>query len=193
MAMPPTLVRTTYLEITDPARIVPASRCPEHAMLLRAVLPSPELNRFLYSAVGGDWYWRDRLLWSWADWMACLDRPGYETWYATARGTPAAFFELDATKPPSVEIAIFGVLPAFQSLGFGGWLLESALRRGFDLGRRVWLHTCTLDHPAALANYWARGLTSFREEESTVALPSEPPGPWPGALREPIGVRQPAR
>ena len=50
-----------------------------------------------------------------------------------------------------VEIAYFGLLPAFHGRGWGGALLEHALRRGFELGSRVWVHTCTLDGPHALA------------------------------------------
>ena len=56
-----------------------------------------------------------------------------------------------------MEIAYFGLLPAFHGRGSGGALLEHALRRGFELGDRVWVHTCTLDGPHALANYQARG------------------------------------
>ncbi|HTE59553.1 MAG TPA: GNAT family N-acetyltransferase [Solirubrobacteraceae bacterium] len=63
-----------------------------------------------------------------------------------------------------VEIAYFGLLPAFHGRGLGGALLEHALRRGFELGSRVWVHTCSLDGPYALANYQARGLETYRVE-----------------------------
>ena len=58
----------------------------------------------------------------------------------------------------------FGLLPAFHGRGLGGALLEFALRRGFALGSRVWLHTTTTDGPAALPNYRARGLVPYKEE-----------------------------
>lgn len=63
-----------------------------------------------------------------------------------------------------VEIAYFGLLPAFHGRGLGGALLEHALRRGFELGARVWVHTCSLDGAHALANYRARGLVPYRED-----------------------------
>ncbi len=68
-------------------------------------------------------------------------------------------------KDKSVEIAFFGLLPQFIGKGLGGYLLSEAIRKAWDLdASRVWVHTCTLDHPHALGNYEARGLTIVREE-----------------------------
>jgi GNAT superfamily N-acetyltransferase len=178
-----TTVTTTYLAISDLTAIVAAKPPPPETVLHHAELPSPEVGRFFYTAVGGDWFWRDRLEWTWGAWFEHLDRSGRELWYATLRGTPAGYFELDATSPPDVEVTTLGLLPAFIGKGIGGWLLEQSLRRGLALGPRVWLHTCTLDHPGALANYRARGLVPFRVESHQTDLSGEPPGPWPGASR----------
>ncbi len=179
-----TLVTIYHLEMTDRAQLRPATRNHAEAEIRRAELPSPEFNRFLYSAVGGDWHWRDRLTWSYARWMEWLDRPDVETWVAYVRGTPAGYVELESQPDGSVEIAYFGLLPAFIGQGLGGQLLTFAITRGWDLGAsRVWVHTCSLDHPGALANYQARGLRLFKQEDKWVALPVEPPGPWPGADR----------
>ncbi len=179
----PTAVRTTYLEITDPGAIVPARAPATPAVIDRLASPAPEFVRFLYTAIGGDWHWRDRLPWSWTRWNEWLARPGIETWLLTVDGGPAGWFELDATRPPDVEIGYFGLLPAFIGRGLGGWLLEAALRRGLALGSRVWVHTCTLDGPAALAHYQARGLVPYQVDDAVVDLPPDPPGPWPGAFR----------
>ncbi|HXF61538.1 MAG TPA: GNAT family N-acetyltransferase [Caldilineaceae bacterium] len=180
----PTRVVIYHLEMTDPAALRPARRTPDDVDIRQVELPSPEFNRFLYTAVGGDWYWRDRLNWTYDRWMAYLDRPELETWVAYRRGTPAGYVELEAQPGGSVEIAYFGLLPQFIGHGIGGYLLTHAIRRGWDRGAsRVWVHTCTLDHPSALANYQARGLRIFKEEEKWVLLPPEPPGPWPGAHR----------
>ncbi|MEK8108236.1 hypothetical protein NKG94_31175 [Micromonospora sp. M12] len=65
--------------------------------LSRVELPSPELNRYLYAAVGGDWFWLDRLTWNWQQWYDWLDRPGVETWLATVRGTPSVTWNSTAT------------------------------------------------------------------------------------------------
>ena len=76
-------------------------------------------------------------------------------------GDRAGYYEL-LPADGEVQIAHFGLLPAFHGRGLGGALLEHALRRGFELGTRVWVHTCTLDGPHALANYRARGLVPYR-------------------------------
>jgi len=186
-----TTVTTTYLEIRDPAAIVSPRRPPPDTALQRAQVPSPELGRFLYTAVGGGWYWQDRLVWTWSEWHRHLSHPAHELWYPTLRGTPAGCFELDASAPPDVELTTFGLLPGFIGRGIGGWLLEAALRRGFELGDRVWLHTCTLDHPNALANYQARGMTTFRVETHQVTVPAEPPGPWPAPPARPRRLHEP--
>ena len=71
-----------------------------------------------------------------------------------------------ARRGRSVEVAHFGLLSAFHGRGLGGWLLTVALRRAQELGDPVWLHTCTLDGPAALPNYLARGMVPYRTETS---------------------------
>jgi GNAT superfamily N-acetyltransferase len=181
-----TLVRTTHLEMRAPSALRPALRIPGDLLLLRAGIPSPELGRFLYTAVGGDWYWRERLSWSYAKWLTWLSRPEIETWMALESGTPAGYFELEAQPEGSVEITYFGLLPRFTGKGIGGYLLTQAVDRAWHLRpsvRRVWVHTCTLDHAGALPNYLARGFTVFKEEEYQVELPEQAPGPWPGAQR----------
>jgi GNAT superfamily N-acetyltransferase len=161
------VVTTTYLEITNRAEIR-AGRPPGVAFaIVRVGIPTPDLNRFLYIAVGGAWTWRDRLAWDTARWLQYVDRPEFEMSVLYVRGTPAGYAELER-QGDDVEIVYFGLLRAFIGLGLGGALLTSAIERGFDLGaRRVWLHTCTLDHPQALANYIARGMRPYRTEHSS--------------------------
>ena len=175
-------VTTWHLEMTGHADLVPAARPDLDVALIHASLPSPELSRFLYTAVGGGWYWIDRLPWSYEHWLAWLGRAGVETWVAYVDGTPAGYFELDATVEELVELAYFGLLPAFAGRGLGGWLLTEALRRAWALGpRRVQVHTCSLDGPHALANYRARGMRIHSVETTVQQLPDCPPGPWPDA------------
>jgi GNAT superfamily N-acetyltransferase len=182
-------VTTTYLEQTDPSDLRPA-RPPADVAIVRAEIPSPELNRFLYAAVGGDWHWTDRLSWPYDRWSSYLERLGMETWIAWAKGTPAGYVELDPQDDGAVEIAYFGLLPAFVGRGIGGHLLTVGTARAWDLGdrwpgrtatRRVWLHTCTLDGPHALANYEARGFRVYQVTEDDQEIAETPPGPWPGA------------
>ena len=179
---------TRYLEMTAPDQLRPA-RVPEPAPRIeQARVPLPELNRFLYTAVGGNWYWRDRLGWSYADWMRWLDRAEVQTWVLYDQGTPAGYVELEKQPGQDVELAYFGLIPRFCGRGLGGHLLTAGIRQAWAMGaRRVWVHSCTLDGPAALANYQARGLRIYREETVELPDPGPPDGPWPDARR---GVRE---
>jgi GNAT superfamily N-acetyltransferase len=175
-------VTTWSLEMTSPSDLRPAPMPDLDVTLVQARRPSPELGRFLYTAVGGDWYWIDRLSWPYERWLEWQARPGLETWVAWLDGTPAGYFELDRSAGDSIELAYFGLLPAFAGQGLGGWLLTAALERAWALRpHRVWVHTCSLDGPHALANYQARGMRVFDVEASVQELPAVPPGPWPGA------------
>ncbi|HKX26601.1 MAG TPA: GNAT family N-acetyltransferase [Blastocatellia bacterium] len=173
-------VTTYYLEMTDRAELRPARPRSVELQVVRAELPCPELNRFLYSAVGGDWYWTDKLDWSYDRWLAYVDRPDFETWVGSVSGTPVGYFELE--QEAGVKIAYFGLLPRFIGRGIGGALLTRAAERAWDLGAgRVWVHTCSLDGPGALPNYQARGFKIYQTEVACMELPNQSPGPWPGA------------
>jgi GNAT superfamily N-acetyltransferase len=168
--------------MTGPAQLAPAPDRDPELEVRQAELPSPELSRALYAGVGGDWYWMDRLNWSWARWHEHLARPELETWLAWLRGTPAGFAELEHDGD-AVELVSFGLLPAFIGRGIGPRLLDAVLRRAWELGpRRVWVHTCSLDGPAALANYRGRGFEVYDERLGTADLP-EALELWPGAAR----------
>ena len=182
-------VTTYYLEMAERAHLIPARVPDEPCALVHAELACPELSRFFYTAVGGNWYWTMRLPWSYAEWQAFVGRPGFETWYGVHRGVPVGYFELLPHADDSVEIASFGLLPQFIGQGFGGQLLAAAIERAWVLGpARVTVHTCTLDGPHALRNYLARGFRQVDQETTERALSDLPPGPWPGAA-----VRSPER
>jgi GNAT superfamily N-acetyltransferase len=152
----------TFLEIEDPADLRPA-RPPrvEGVEVARVEPPDGEVSRWFYVEVGTPYRWIDNLGRSEAEWQAWAER--VETWVATVRGERAGYYEL-RPEAESVEVAYFGLLGAFHGLGLGGFLLTHALRRGFELAPRVWLHTNTQDGAAALPNYLARGLRPFRTE-----------------------------
>lgn len=177
-------VRVTYLHMRSRDEVRASASAPRDTTLVRAEAASPEFGRFLYTAVGGAWFWRDRLAWTWEEWLARLDRPEVETWVLYSRGTPAGYFELEAQPQRSAQIIYFGLLPSFLGRGLGGYLLTRAVERAWRMQpevERVWVHTCSLDHPSALPNYLARGFTVFNEETTVLNLPDTPPGPWPGA------------
>lgn len=182
-----TQVTTWYLEQTAADQLRPA-RVPEAAAgvtVVRAEVPSPEFGRYLYTAVGADVSWTDRLGWDRARWLAWVDRPELETWVAYEHGTPAGFVDLQ-TVDGVVEITSFGLLPAFRGRRIGGHLLSVATARAWDLGarrpglpptRRVWLHTCSKDGPHALDNYRRRGFSVY-ETRVTAEPEVTHPGVW---------------
>jgi ribosomal protein S18 acetylase RimI-like enzyme len=175
-------VTTWYLEATDPGALTPAPPPLPGLEIRRAEQPSPELSRGMYAAVGADWWWIDRLGWDWARWQAHLARAEVETWLAWLDGTPVGWAELEAGDG-AVELTYLGLLPAYLGRGIGTRLLDAALRRGFALAPRVWVHTCSLDGPAARRAYEGRGLTVYAHETLPVELPERRPEPWPGANR----------
>ncbi|HTF51270.1 MAG TPA: GNAT family N-acetyltransferase [Pseudonocardia sp.] len=198
-------VTTTYLWQLSPTDLKPASTPARHANVTQVEELAPEFARFLYTAVGGDWYWTDRLDWNLARWTEWLRRPGSEHWVAWIDGAPVGYVELAISPAPDssnpdlldagsagthVEIAYFGLLPRFVGRGLGGQLLTEGVRRAWTLHERVpgcapverlWLHTCTLDGPQALRNYLARGFQVFRTDTQDEQVGPKPPGPWPGA------------
>jgi GNAT superfamily N-acetyltransferase len=169
------LVTTTYLEITTRSDLHTARAPRIPVTVARVEVPTPALNGFLYVAVGRAWAWTDRLDWDTARWRQYVDRPELETWLAYVRGTPAGYFELER-QGVDIEIVYFGLLPEFIGLGLGGTLLTRAIERAFELGAaRAWVHTCSLDHPGALANYLARGMRVYRTEATHGGTADENP------------------
>lgn len=176
-------ITTTYLEMASESEVRPLGRQRRlDARLVRA--PCPELNRLLYVAVGRDWWWHARLQWDREQWLAWIDRPEVETWIGYASGRPAGYFELESKRTAQVnevQLAYFGLLPSFIGQGVGAELLSAAVDRAWELRpRRVWVHTCSLDHPHALPNYVARGFKIYRSEETVVDLPDSPTRPGLG-------------
>lgn len=158
---------TFYLEMASSAELRERPQRPD-LQIVECEVPQPEFNRFLYALVGQAWDWTDLNGWSDAQWREQVEQEGHRTWVAYHRGAIAGYYELYRPDGRNVEIRYFGLAAAFMGLGFGGPLLSHALRSAWDWTgtERVWVHTCTLDHPAALANYQARGMRIYREEDT---------------------------
>ena len=170
--MPSVEVVRTYLEMRSPADLRPA-REPADAPSLERIEECPaSFARYLYAEVGRAYHWTDRLSWTDERVRAHLSEPGVSLWLLSSRAAPAGYFELRRHQDRSVEVAYFGLLPEFLGRGWGGYLLTLAVRSAWATGpERVWLHTCSLDHPAALPNYLKRGFRPVREEVYTAQLP----------------------
>lgn len=165
-------VTRTYLEMRAPpgAASVPA---PEGAHLERLERCPPDLYRQLYAEVGRQWSWFDRLWWSDEKLAAYLERPEVAIRVLHLNGAPAGYYELVSHADGSVEIGYFGLMPHAIGRGLGRWLLAQAIQEAWDAApSRVWLHTCTLDHPAALPNYQKAGFVVTKTER--VGMPTAP-------------------
>ncbi|MEO7275049.1 MAG: GNAT family N-acetyltransferase [Vicinamibacterales bacterium] len=159
----------TYLEMRDPSQLRPLRVSDETIRLERAEDCYPALYRFLYGEVGRRYHWTDRLSWTDDVVRAHLAQPEVSIWLMLVRGTPAGYFELETDDEGGVEIAYFGLFHEFIGRGLGAHLLTEAVGTAWTFApNRVWLHTCTFDHPAAVPNYISRGFTPFKTEEYSV-------------------------
>ena len=166
------LVTRTYLELPSREALPPVPRPSGDLRIERLDTPPATLYRYLYTEVGRAYAWTDRLRWDLARIRQHLDRPEVSLHLLSVDGAPAGFFELERRADGSTEIAYFGLLPEFHRRGLGKWLLQAAVEAALADGTRVWLHTCTLDDPAALPNYLARGFRPFRTETYEVPEPT---------------------
>jgi len=160
----PRAVRT-FLAMAEPAALDGAPAPSADALVERVDDAPPSLWRSLYTEVGREYHWVDRLGWSDAEIAAYLADPALELWILRVGGEPAGYFELRKEPDAAVEIAYFGLLPAFVGRGLGKFLLTQAVERAWARGAaRVWLHTSSLDHGSALPNYLARGFSIWKQE-----------------------------
>lgn len=161
--------RTTHLEITSQDQWVRRSWAGAGLDVRECVVKQPRFNRFLYEYVGGNWRWIDRLVWPAQQWQDYAGSDNLRTFVAYRQGSLAGYYELQRQEGSSVEIRIFGLTPEFVGQGHGGPLLDSAIANAFTWGaRRVWLHTCSYDHPNALNNYLKSGFRIFKIEEKSL-------------------------
>ena len=130
-------------------------------------IPQFELNRFFYSLVGKPWNWTDRLSWTDNEWKNYVNNPQLKTFIAYYKNTPAGYFELEQ-KNEVIQIHLLGLSPSFTGKGLGGYFLTRALEIAWSLPntKRIWLSTCSDDHPSALQNYISRGMQVYKKSNS---------------------------
>ncbi len=166
-------VTRTYLEMRNRSELK-AGRSGDPSVRLRELSDCPpELYRLLYVEVGRNYYWIDRLPWTDEQIREHLQQLEIRLWLMTVADEMAGYFELRQVEDGSVEIAYFGLLPPFIGRGLGKHLLTCATEQAWAMAaNRVWLHTCTLDDPAAMPNYLKRGFRPYKTEKYTVDLPN---------------------
>jgi GNAT superfamily N-acetyltransferase len=161
----------THLEMCERPRPQPL-----RAGALRLVAwKQPDLAKYraLFARVGTPWLWFSRAVMPDAQVSAIIGDPAVEVFAVVdPRGIEVGILELDFRDLPNCEIGYFGLVPELNGSGHGRWLMGEALARAWrkDVSR-VWLHTCTLDHPSALNFYRAQGFVPFKREVETFPDP----------------------
>jgi ribosomal protein S18 acetylase RimI-like enzyme len=171
--MPVVRVTRTYLEMRNPAELRPAE-APDPTVSARKESCSAAEYRDLYALVGRAFHWRERDAWADERLGDHLAQSHVGVWVLRVSGERAGYFELLRHHDESVEISYFGLAASYFGQGLGKFLLTRAVEEAWNLkATRIWLHTCTLDHAAALPNYVARGFRPYLTETYTVELPDD--------------------
>jgi GNAT superfamily N-acetyltransferase len=164
-----TIVTTLEMTRRPPLRPLPASPL----RLVRWATPEPGKYRTLFRRVGGPWLWYSRLAMNDATLTAIVHDAGVEVYAVTDRaGIEVGLLELDLRHAGACELSYFGLVPELAGRGHGGWLMAEAMARCWRPGvTRVWVHTCTLDHPAALGFYRKQGFVAVKRTIETFPDP----------------------
>ena len=179
--------RITYLEMTQPPS-TPAPPAPALKLaLLHAERPSVAFYRFLYNTVGAPWLWWERRQLSDDALAAIVHDPMVEVHVLYVSGVAAGFSELDRRHEPDIELAYFGLMEDFIGRGLGRFLLRWTVDQAWTRNpRRLWVHTCDLDHPRSLAVYQQAGFVPYRRTTEIIDDPRLS-GIFPAASGSPNG------
>ncbi|MCI4591601.1 GNAT family N-acetyltransferase [Sphingobium sp. BYY-5] len=161
----------THLEMRD--RPKPAPIPPAPLRLTPWKTPDLDAYRLLFRRVGAPWLWFSRLVMPDSELAAILHDPAVEVYAVTdPRGTEVGLLELDFRALPDCELSFFGLVPELNGKGLGRWLMAQAKSLAWRKGvERFWVHTCTLDSPAALGFYIKSGFIPYGREIETFADP----------------------
>ena len=152
-----------YLEISTINNLKTKPISSECFSLKEANKDNFDLNKFFYKQIGKRHQWVDRLIWQDKDWLKYISNENLKTYIFKRENDLVGYFELIFNNN-DCEIAYFGILEEFIGKGYGGFLLSEALKIGFKRANRIWVHTCSLDHPNAIENYKSRGMKIFKTE-----------------------------
>ena len=159
-------VTRNYLEINSLKDLKEVKEISENYSVELLCPTNFQLNKFFYKNVGKKYKWVDRLIWTETQWIDYVSSKKVKTYIFKNKNDLAGFFELIShVEKKEIEIAYFGLLEEFQNKKLGSYLLTRAIKISFtDNVKRVWVHTCSLDHKNALNNYIARGMKIFKTE-----------------------------
>jgi GNAT superfamily N-acetyltransferase len=161
----------THLEMRQRPRPAPIPPAPLRLVPWKA--PAPEAYRTLFRRVGEPWLWFSRLAMSEEELAAIIHDPAVEVYAITdPRGVEVGLLELDFRSLPDCELSFLGLIPELTGKGFGRWLMAQAKSLAWRKEvTRFWVHSCTLDSPAALGFYIQSDFVPFKREVETFADP----------------------
>ena len=161
-------IQRNYLEINSLKDFKDTTNSPEGYSVKLVEPINLQLNKFFYKNVGKKHHWVDRLIWTEKQWIEYISDEKVKTYILKNKDELAGYFELILHKN-EIEIAYLGLLEEYQNKKLGSYLLSSAIKNSFlEKPDRVWVHTCSLDHKNALANYIARGMRIFKKETVSI-------------------------
>ena len=163
-------IERNYLEINSLTELNSSTVSPNDYSVKLIDPVDFEINKFFYKNIGKRHQWVDRLSWTNKQWIEYTSDEKLKTYILQKNDDLAGYFELIShTEINEVEIAYLGLLEEYQNKKLGSYLLSSAIRNSFlNNPKRVWVHTCSLDHKNALNNYISRGMKIFKKE--TISL-----------------------
>jgi len=156
-----------YLHLLSTSDLIKSDCKEKNLEVILEKKPTVDFCKFFYKEVGRNFFWRDRLKWSDQDWLDYINSHLLKLYILKHNNKLAGYYELLYNpKTSSMEISYFGIFKEFYGKGIGGHLLTDAILTSFNQKiNKVWVHTCTLDHPNALKNYLARGMKVFKTEK----------------------------
>ena len=155
-----------YLEIKSLNQLSEIKKSGDNYSLNQVIPNDFQLNKFFYKQIGKNYQWVDRLIWTDKNWIEYVSSPNLFTFVLKNNDDIAGFFELMYHKDKlETEIAYFGLLKEYFGKKLGGYMLSEAIKKSFSYNvKRVWAHTCSLDHKNALKNYLSRGMKIYNTE-----------------------------
>ena len=159
-------IERNYLEINSLEEFND-SKLPPEGFTVQLLNPADfQLNKFFYKNVGNKHHWVDRLIWTEKKWIEYVTDEKVKTYILKNKDDLVGYFELILHKDKDeIEIAYLGLLEEYQNKKLGSYLLSLAIKNSFlERPKRIWVHTCSLDHKNALKNYINRGMKIFKKE-----------------------------
>ena len=159
-----------YLEIFSLNELVETNNPSDEFIVNLIDPPNFQLNKFFYKEIGKNHHWIDRLVWTEEQWIKYTTNINVKTYILKKNDDLVGYFELIFHQDKKeTEIAYFGLLEDYHNKKLGSYLLSIAIKKSFmDNTKRVWVHTCSLDHKNALKNYLSRGMRIFKTESISI-------------------------